>query len=209
MHMTSFRTLALFLPLALAACTTNVVGGADTGNGTGTAPTPTNDGAGGSAPTPTDDGTGGSAPSQGTNPAQGTAIAIFDAQMGDDGPPGAGGASTAGSALYLIVGSPAPTCGDPLTIPPTCSNSVELQIWIPSASQQKGTYSFGSPASGVTALSYQFFAASGPGESGDCGGGGGPLEQGSLDIVSIDDTEVTFTLSGTVADGTYTAPHCP
>jgi hypothetical protein len=189
---------ALLLAFGGTACAVDVVGGAGAG-GSG--------GAGASMPTPT-------APA---------AIAILASQM-DQGTGGAGGSGTSGSGggttvdpntLYLELGTPAPTCAVPTPVLP-CGDSFGVFIGLPPALQQVGTIPLSTPSLN------SFASESGPlnepsAGPDDCPGGGGSFITGTLDIESIDATQVVFRLSGTgafdlngsSADGEYVAARCP
>ena len=91
-----------------------------------------------------------------------------------------------------------------------------VSINLPPALQQVGVLPLSTPDLNSFASENDPSDASDPGTS---SGGGGSFTDGTLENVSIDDTQVVFTLSGTnlfddtlgdgVADGTYTALRCP
>jgi hypothetical protein len=200
----SLRPLLVVLSTAFAlgnaACVTTIVNGGGGGNG----------GSGAGGPTPVD-----------PPPSAPAAIAILASQMGDGGGGGASGSSSSSggggvdpSTLYLELGVPAPTCANPNPALP-CGGSYTVAIGLPPALQQPGTLSLDNPSI------ISFMGESGPLNDpaqgpDDCPGGGGSFF-GTLEIESIDATEVVFRLSGTdpidlvgvSVDGEYTAPRCP
>lgn len=155
-----------------------------------------------------------------------SAIAILASQInwnagagggGSSSSSGSGGSSVDPNTLYLMVGSPVPACAAPFASSGDCGPAFSVSIGIPPQLQQPGTVPLSSPELIST------FSEMGPANSttpGDCPGGAGSFLDGTIEIVSIDATQVTFTLNGTmmfagdgvpdeVADGTYTAPRCP
>jgi hypothetical protein len=203
MKNTSFRLLALGLALSPLACNPTVLGGGTNPPASGPAP--------GDPTTPVT-----SAPS---------AIAILASQLNGSAGAGGGGTSSSSSGgggvdpntLYVIVGSPVPACADPFGSSAQCGPTFTVSIGIPPQLQQPGTLSLSSAA-----LISTFSALGSPNSTtpGDCPGGGGSFTDGTIEILSIDATQVVFTLSGTmmfagdgvsddVADGTYVAARCP
>lgn len=200
--------LACALLLGAAACTTQVSGGGSGGAG----------GTGGS--TGTTQGQGGymiTAPC--TNCGGLGTIAIRAAQLfgggagggiGGTGTSGTGGGTFDPNMVYLELGNPSPTCQAPE--PPTdCTKGdFEVSLGVPPALLVPGTLQLSNPALIAS------FSETAPG-GGECMGGGGSFIQGTLEIVSVDAQQVTYTLSGTMAfdfgfgnvDGTYTAQRCP
>ncbi len=210
---TTSRILALCLALAPLACTTTVVGGGS-GGGSSTTSTGTSIGTGPCGPAPGE-------PTTPTGPAP-TAIALLASQINASS--GAGGGSstaTTGSGggvdpntLYVMIGSPAPVCSDPFGASAQCG-TYAITIGIPPQLQQPGTLNLSD-----TALISTFSETGTSSTAGVCPGGGGSFVDGTIDIVSIDATQVVFTLTGTmmfagegipdeVANGTYTASRCP
>jgi hypothetical protein len=209
---TSRILIALCLALSPLSCATTVVGGGSSDNGSGGA-TAISSGPGGP---------GGSVGDPGP-PGPPNAIAILASQINWNG--GAGGEGTSGSTgggtgvdpstLYLEIGSPAPTCSNPFGGGDSCAQSFDVSIGIPPSLQVLGELSLSNPALDSTMSESAAPESDTPDQS--CEGGGGSFIQGTLTIVSIDDTQVVFTLSGTMApdfgnpsaDGTYTALRCP
>lgn len=106
-------------------------------------------------------------------------------------------------ALHLFVGNRPPACEYPWA--GDCSEPYwKVDVLVPPYMQHVGTYSL----SGLASYT----------EADTCynAGGGGTFWGGTIQILAIDDYEVTFTLAGTnpffltggSADGTYTAPRC-
>jgi hypothetical protein len=116
-----------------------------------------------------------------------------------------------GSTLFLVITSPAAVCSCPLQNP-SCG-SWEVSIGLTPDLQKPGTIDL---SSGVNSTFGELGPQEGP-MPGNCPqGGGGSFIGGTLEVVSIDASQVVFTLSGTTpldfggnADGTYTAPRCP
>ncbi|WP_434042204.1 MULTISPECIES: hypothetical protein [Sorangium] len=165
-------------------------------------------------------GTGGGSPVSsgptggGPGPATAGAIALLGSQL--PGPSGSGssssavgGPSPAPDELYVLIGSEAQSCTAPQTAV-GCGNW-RTEFIIPPASQVPGIY----PLDGryLTSSFYQ----SGPERgSGTCWQAGGTFGPGTLEIVSIDATEVVIRLSGDPTgtgefdiNGEYTAVRCP
>ncbi len=228
--------LAIGLSLSPLACSTKVLGGGtgaepgdDTGTGAraaGTGAEPAGNGGepAGNGGSPT--GSGGEPASCGTGgeiggpPSEPAAIAMLASQV--FWYTGTGGEGTASSSsgggvdpntLFIMVGTPAPACHIPL-VTFGCGLDFEVSIGIPPELQQPGTLSLTAPGMIST------FSESGPESGGgNCFPGGGSFKDGTIEIVSIDDTQVVFTLGGTmmltgqgvpdeVANGTYVAARC-
>ncbi|WP_437775883.1 hypothetical protein [Sorangium sp. So ce1097] len=150
----------------------------------------------------------------GPGPATAGAIALLGSQLPDPSGSGstssaAGGPSPAPDELYVLIGSEAQSCTAPQTAV-ACGNW-RTELIIPPASQVPGIY----PLDGryLTSSFYQSGPESG---NGTCWQAGGTFGPGTLEIVSIDATEVVIRLSGDPTgtgefdiDGEYTAIRCP
>ncbi len=111
--------------------------------------------------------------------------------------------------LTLYATSLQNTCADPSLGALGCSVGVDgVSIELSPAMQAVGTY----PLDQIGT-----FSSWHPDPQASCGGGGGSYFQGTIEIVSIDASQVVFTLAGTSdgfffskgnADGTFTAPRC-
>ena len=111
-------------------------------------------------------------------------------------------------ALTLVATNLPNTCADSHLYGLGCGVEVDsVTIALPPESQAVGTY----PLTNVAT-----FSSNGPDAYGNCSLGTGSYWSGTIEIVSIDPSQVTFTLSGTdqrfiapgTADGTYVAPRC-
>jgi hypothetical protein len=196
--------LLLAAPLALTACVSQVIGG---GGGTGGS-----GGSGGSA------GTGMGGPTM-------TASAMTRAQAdvawdnywaAHGGEPGSssssGGDTLDPNDLFLHFADTGVTCEYP-TVDLACGDHWQVTLVLPTSYQQVGSYSLDDP----NIVQYSIMDETGPGNSpdpGDCSGGGGSLTGGTVEILSIDATEVHFrlTMQNNLFDndpsGEYTAPRC-
>ncbi len=136
-----------------------------------------------------------------------TALALLASQMpwyGDIG------SDVDPNMLYLIVGKHGSTCSDPYGSY-ECGSELKwfASIGLPPDLQKSGVISLAEP--GLISS----FSVTGPAdEFGSCWGGGGSFMDGTIEITSIDDTQVSFVLANTSdfdfdADGSYTAARCP
>ncbi|MDI1449627.1 hypothetical protein [Polyangium sp. 6x1] len=208
------RLPLLLLPVLLAACGNYVVeGGSDDTANAGLS--------GGGGNTGNSNGTG-MGPS---NPAL-VAVAVTRAQqdvLWDEywANHPVGGSSSSGGGddlnpddLFLRVSDLGASCDSPST-DLTCGGHWQFSVALPPALQQVGVYNLDSPE--LTAYSYM-------NETGDqnspdpedCPWGGGTIGSGTLEILSIDDTEVRFRIEvtggaffSTNPNGEYVAPRCP
>lgn len=163
------------------------------------------------------------------------AVACSQGNGGDSGKPGAGGAGAAPTAiailgsqsrwwmgeggastavigdpnmLYLEIGTP-PSCSTTLPFAFQCGSGLNLAIGVPPALQKPGTIEMSDPS---LTLMYSDVAPS----TAACSRSSASPAQGTVEIVSIDASQVKFTLSGAVTpvngpasiDGTYTAVRC-
>lgn len=214
--MNTHRLPLLLASLLLAACSNVVIGGS--GETSSVGGNTDMGGTGGS-------GVGGSTS---TGPAAPTlpAVALTRAQLdvlwdqywSTHDPSGSSGSTGGGPALdpndlFLRVSDQGVSCGSPTTDLP-CGGHYALSIGVPSSLQQVGVYDLQSPE----LSQYSYMEESGTLQSNDpndCGWGGGSLFDGTLEILSIDATEVHFrvTTTGGIWDtnpsGDYTAPRCP
>lgn len=124
-----------------------------------------------------------------------------------------GGGNLDPNDLFLHLSDVGVSCGSPSVDLP-CGGHYEMTLVLPPSLQQVGIYPFDNP---------ELVKYSGIWETGDlyssdpedCSSGGGSLFGGSLEILSIDPTEVHFKVTSTsgVSDtnpsGEYTAPRCP
>jgi hypothetical protein len=142
------------------------------------------------------------------------AIAIFREDLPPSGGGGSssvstGGGSLPGDDLLLMTGSDTPVCSDPFASPGCETQGWGVTVILPAAYQTPGVYSLSDPAI-ISSFSV------GLGSPGECAGGGGSYFDGSIEVVTIDDQQVVYTLSGTAelhsgfgnADGTYEASRC-
>jgi hypothetical protein len=189
-------------PLALAACTAQVV-------------LPGGEG-----------GSGGSSGSGTTDPVGSASVAMTRAQSdaawaaywaSHGGEPGSSSASGGGGLdpndLFLRVSDLGVSCGSPTTDLP-CGGHWDMTLVLPSGSQKVGVYNLEDPA----LEQYSVLSETGAPNStvaGDCPAGGGSLGSGTVEIVFIDETQVKFQLTVTnpLSDsdpsGMYTAARCP
>lgn len=97
----------------------------------------------------------------------------------------------------------------------SCGGHWEMALGLPLALQQVGTYSLKDP--GIDALSTMLEADEAfDSQPGDCSGGGGSLvSDGTVEIISIDETSIQFRLTmeksvwNVDPNGEYTALRCP
>jgi hypothetical protein len=117
-------------------------------------------------------------------------------------------ATTAGQTLTLAATNLPTSCASPAVPAGGCAIERDwATIDLPPAMQAVGTY----PLTNVAT-----FSTSGPDAYGNCAQGAGSYWNGTIQIVSIDASQVVFTLAGTdqhfiaagTADGTYVAPRC-
>ncbi|MDC0743276.1 hypothetical protein [Polyangium mundeleinium] len=206
----------LLLPVLLAACGNYVVqGGSDEKSA--------NLGTGGQGGT---GGAGGST-SSGDNTPDPTqpAVALTRAQLdvlweeywANHPLPGSsssgGGPALNPDDLFLRISDLGASCDSPTT-ELTCGGHWQLSIALPPALQQVGVYDLESPE----LLAYSHMSETDDLNSPspeDCPWGGGSIGSGTLEILSIDDTEVHFRVEltnpiwSTNPNGEYVAPRCP
>jgi hypothetical protein len=195
--------------LALGGCTTSQ----PTGGSGGSAPTTTTGaggdsqgtttGGGGSSPTTTTTGTGGGQP--------GTSVALLDAQISQTEDQSMwlnAGEKLSPSTLIVIVSSEAQSCSAPVFNFGT-KNHRQVLIGLPQALQAVGKYDISSTE--VIAFG-DFWLGDGMGNG---GGGKTPLNQGTVEVVSIDAASIKVRLAGLANDFTslegadYLAARCP
>jgi hypothetical protein len=207
------RLPLLLVSVLLAACGTVVVeGGGDNAKGNGNA------GGGGSGQGTSTGGSGNSSfiPAVALTRAQNDIL--WDEYWAENDP--SGGTSSAGGGgdlnpddLFLHLSDLGVSCGSP-TVELACGGHYQLTLVLPPALQQVGVYDLEDPQ----ILQYSGMSETGEMNSpnpGDCPWGGGSLGSGTIEIFSIDDTEVRFELN--LADGIwdadpsaqYIAPRCP
>ncbi|WP_437284248.1 hypothetical protein [Sorangium sp. So ce406] len=219
--MTRFiSTLGVLVPLLLTACdVTFIDGGTNEGGATDPVDPSGEDGSAGHAGCGGSD--GGAVPGDPL-----PAIALTRAQqdvlwdeywasqddVGTSSSAGGGEAALDPDDLFLRVSDLGESCGSPMAHL-TCGGHWELRIVLPSAYQHVGVYDLEDPG----LMYYSGMSMTGephaPG-SDECGGGGGSLGPGTLEILAIDEAEVRFriTVNGfwdVDASGEYTAPRCP
>ncbi|WP_437808783.1 hypothetical protein [Sorangium sp. So ce1078] len=212
--------LSVLVPLLLAACDVTITdGGVNNGGATDPAE-PSGDG--GSAGHAGDGGSDGGVDPGNTLPA----VALTRAQMdvlwdeywaaqddsGSSVSTGAGGAELDPNDLFLRVSDLGVSCDSP-TVHLSCGGHWQLTLVVPSAYQQVGAYSLDDP------MISRYGSMSETGERrsprlDDCWWGGGSIDQGTLEILAIDASEVRFRVTfDSFADadpsGEYTAPRCP
>lgn len=193
---------ALAVSLVGAGCATVVTGGGDDSGG----------GAGGSSTT--GDSSSSSEPGHPTDGGASTAIAMLrseipplDPASGSSGSSGTtGGGDIDPNTLYVMLGDEAIACSAPYAAQ-GCGSHWRVTIGIPPWLQAPGIIDLASPEviSG--------FSATGPGGGDDCYFAGGSFIDGTLEIVSIDDDQITGVLTNTThwefnADGPFTASRC-
>ena len=106
-------------------------------------------------------------------------------------------------ALILVVSSLGPPCELPDTSLPVVNHRV-LLVGLPAAAQTVGTYDFASPE--IVAWSSHWLGDG----MGNGGGGAGPLVEGSVDIVAIDEDAVEIQLpEGGELVGEFVLERCP
>ncbi len=199
--------------LGTTACSSTVIGGSGSETGEG----------GSSATGPSDGGSTGTGQGGGYQ-----ALAVLASEMTwwdqTDGDVGSSGNTTSGSGgngvdpnmLYIEIANYGQQCGvAPIS---DCSQGTtwQVSIGIPPALQVPGVLQL-SNESLISTQNGTGSNGSNPGGSEDCWGGGGSFIDGTLEIVSIDATQVVVRLSGTSvdilpesvsADGDYTVPRC-
>jgi hypothetical protein len=198
--MNRLRSILCVAPLALAACTAQVVSGGQGGAG----------GAGGS----------------GNVEPESTSVAMTRAQSdaawaaywaSHGGEPGSssssGGNPLDPSDLFLRVSDLGVSCGSPTT-DLTCGGHWDLTLVLPPGYQQVGVYDLEDPA----LVQYSVMSETGEPNSpapDDCPWGGGSLGGGTVEILSIDAAQVRFRVTVTSPvfesdpSGEYTAARCP
>jgi hypothetical protein len=125
---------------------------------------------------------------------------------GNTGGTGGAGGGLDPATLHVVIGNSGATCAEPREIVHCAEWAVRIPL--PPELQQVGTI----PLSRV----YGLLSVGGEVRSGDpsdCGIGMGSFGDGFLDIQSIDDTRIAFSLSDTWAfdvdvNGSYTAERC-
>jgi hypothetical protein len=139
---------------------------------------------------------------------RGDQLPPVDAEGGGTGGGGVPDDSTIANKLFLFLGDHAPACSSPFASM-GCGSHWQISIPLAPAYQTPGKYALEWEGIGAS------FSVTGPDEPNSaCWGGGGSFFGGTVEILSIDETEVRFRLSGTPdtdfhADGDYTAPRCP
>ncbi len=208
--MNTLRLPLLFASFLLVACGSVVTdgGGSTTGNNT-TSGDPADGGAGDANPADVH-------PAVSLTRAQNDAL--WDAYWASQNPSGSTSGTSGGGEdldpndLFLHLSDLGVSCGSP-TVELPCGSHYELSLVLPPAYQQVGIYDLEDPQ----LVAYSIMTESGELNSGDpkdCPWGGGTPGPGSLEIISIDETEVKFKLSFTNASwdvdpsGEYTAPRC-
>ncbi|WP_433926505.1 hypothetical protein AB3662_26665 [Sorangium cellulosum] len=218
--MTRFiSTLGVLVPLLLTACdVTFIDGGTNDGGATDPDDPSGEDGSAGHAGCGGSD--GGAVPGEPL-----PAIALTRAQQDvlwdeywasqDDvgaGSTGSGDVALDPNDLFLRVSDLGESCGAPMARL-TCGGHWEMRLVLPSAYQRVGVYDLEDPG----LMYYSGMSVTGephaPG-SDECGGGGGSIGPGTLEILAIDEAEVRFrvTFNGfwdVDPSGEYTAPRCP
>lgn len=213
-------TLGVLVPLLLAACDVTFIDGG-TNDGGATDPVDPSGGGDSAGHAGCGGSDGGAVPGE-TLPA----VALTRAQMdvlwdeywasqedvGTSSSVGGGGVELDPSDLFLRASDLGVSCGAPITRL-TCGGHWEMRIVLPSAYQQVGVYDLEDPG----LMYYSGMSITGephaPG-SDECGGGGGSIGPGTLEILSIDEAEVRFRVTldglwGVDSSGEYTAPRCP
>lgn len=209
-------TLATFAAcLPLAACNGQVAFGGGDGTG-GAGGGPDESSVGGSDPGNCGDDcvTSGTPDPSGGGVGTANAIAMLRSQLPqlDDG--GGTTASTGGGepppdpdTLEVFIGGQPLACSDPYAL--SCGSQWTVSFSLPPALQAPGLY-----ALDATELN-AFATETGPGGGEECWWGGGSYWDGTVEVLSIDATQVTVRLAGTSglfefdADGDFTALRCP
>jgi hypothetical protein len=188
--------VALLASVLITGCGSTVIGGGGEG------------GSGGGGDTTAAPSAGPGSPTGGT--AQASAIALYEAEMIE-----AGGAAHCSDScaspdtLLLIVSSEGASCSAP-DARPSGSPSWILHIGVPLEMQAIGTYD-------LSAASPDVFVATGQADSSDMSGvvtatGGFGFSGGTLEIIGLDATSVTFRIEGVLydgdGDGQYVASRC-
>jgi hypothetical protein len=124
--------------------------------------------------------------------------------------PGSGSSTSTGGSihpdtLYIFIRNDGALCADPMAAQ-GCGGNWGVTIAIPPHLQTPGVYPLSSPDL------ISMFSATGP-DPNDCWFGGGSFIDGDLEILSIDEGQLTISLSNTYAydfdaNGSYTVPRC-
>jgi hypothetical protein len=205
------------LALALVACLPRTVVGVDdvggaggsapgvstshsVGNGTSNAVTSVS-----AVTTGTSQGEGGA----GTGGGPATAIALMTAELPPDAQPCGFTACTPPSdTLFLAIDSDGNSCQNPLGTVNTQFTNWRLLLGLPPQYQAVGSYTLADPAVYFDSTIAESGSASATGQTSGALGGG----YGTIDVLSIDKTQITFRIMGTNGgideDGVYTAPRC-
>jgi hypothetical protein len=208
--MNTLRIPALLASFLLVACGSVVTDG---GGGTGDTTT---------SGDPADGGSGDANPAE-SHPAVALTRAqndvLWDAYWASQGTSGSTSGTSGGGEdldpndLFLHLSDMGVSCGSP-TVDLPCGTHYEASLVLPPALQQVGVYDLENPQ----LVAYSIMTESGELNSPDpqdCPWGGGSIGPGTLEIISIDATEVKFklTFTGGIWDadpsGEYTAPRCP
>ena len=134
-------------------------------------------------------------------------------------PSGGSSGSTGGgdldpNDLFLHFSDMGVSCSSP-TVDLPCGVHYQVNIVLPPALQQVGTYDLEDPLLVAYSSMSETGEANSSADPKDCSWGGGSLGPGTLEILSIDESSVHFklTLSSGIwssdPSGEYTAPRCP
>lgn len=152
-------------------------------------------------------------------PPDGAAISMLHAEMGGGSGSTGSGSTSVGTTggpfidpdtLMIFLSNGPQSCAEPWALGDGCvAPRYQITIQLAPELQVPGTL----PLAEIATYSESEGSIGLPGE---CSGGGGSYWEGSIQILSIDGEQITFTLSGTAdlfvvpgnADGTYTAPRC-
>jgi hypothetical protein len=142
---------------------------------------------------------------------------LWEKYWEEHGEPGTSSSSGGGNLdpndLFLRLSDMGVHCGSP-TVDLPCGGHYQMTIVLPPALQQVGVYDFEAPE----LVAYSSMSETGDLNSNDpedCPWGGGSLGSGTVEILSIDDTEVHFKVNlsngpwDSDPSGEYVAPRCP
>ena len=124
-----------------------------------------------------------------------------------------GGSDLDPNDLFIQIADVGASCNSP-SVELDCGGHWNVSIGIPPALQYPGVYDLEDPALSL----YSFMSETGQPHSpapDDCSWGGGSLGPGTLEIVSISESEIHFKLTllpfiwESDPSGEYTAPRCP
>ncbi|WP_437958327.1 hypothetical protein WME76_00860 [Sorangium sp. So ce119] len=175
-------------------------GGPDSSTGGG-GPESSGSGAGGGP----DSSTGGGTPGELADPG----FALFNEQITTVTPLEKQAWLDAGESLdpqtliLVLIEAGAPTCSDPVFDHGGSQNEIQTLIGLPPSLQRVGRYDLSS--TDVIAYRYTWLTDG----MGNGGGGGRPITEGAIEVVSIDDAVITVRLSGSDSDGDHVAQRCP